>query len=82
MDGEEVKMRKYSYLAGIDMAYGDDKTVMSYLRQRRLRWWEKLLTRFFKSYKISQPLELLDFYEVTKIHDTPNPSGGSDESNS
>lgn len=60
-------MSKYSYSVGIDMAYGDDKTVMTYFRQRRLRWWEKLLTQLFKSYKVSQPLELLDCYEVTKI---------------
>lgn len=60
-------MRKYSYYAGIDTGYGDDHTVMSYFRQRRIRWWERLLLRLFKNYKIAQPLELIDCYKIVKL---------------
>lgn len=52
-------MSKYEYHMGVDIASGNDYTVFSCFRQRRVRWWERIVMRVFKGYKIKQPFELL-----------------------
>lgn len=72
-------MSKYKYFAGVDVAYGDDKTVMSYFRQRQHRWWEKLIKRFYKAYEIKQPLELVDHFELLNSKEASTKGGETDE---